>query len=151
MTILDTIISAKQIEVAARKKQVSVQALELSPLFVRPVLSLRKFIIDPSHTGIIAEFKRRSPSKGMINDHSSVEAVTGAYTEGGASALSVLTDQEFFGGSPADLQAARFNQVPILRKDFIVDEYQVLEAKAMGADAILLIAACLTIARVNWQ
>jgi indole-3-glycerol phosphate synthase len=144
MTILDTIISAKRKEVAARKLEVSIRDLEGSVLFQRPSLSLKQFILDPERTGIIAEFKRKSPSKGIINDLSAVEDVTRDYAEAGASGLSVLTDSVFFGGSTTDLQKARANNIPILRKDFIIDEYQVLEAKAMGADAILLIAACLT-------
>ncbi len=144
MTILDTIISAKRKEVAARKQEVSFGDLEGSVLFQRPSLSMKQFILDPERTGIIAEFKRRSPSKGIINDLSAVEDVTRDYTEAGASGLSVLTDSGFFGGSTTDLHKARANNIPILRKDFIIDEYQVLEAKAMGADVILLIAACLT-------
>ncbi|MET0244598.1 MAG: indole-3-glycerol-phosphate synthase, partial [Flavitalea sp.] len=88
--------------------------------------------------------KRKSPSKGDINKHADVVEVTGAYTKNGASALSVLTDTQFFGGNANDLIAARVNQIPIIRKDFIVDEYQIVEARAMGADAILLIAACLS-------
>ena len=149
MTILDTIISAKRIEVEERKQRISMRDLEQSTYFQKPILSLKQFISNPERTGIIAEFKRKSPSKGIINDHSSVEEVTSAYAGGGASALSVLTDENFFGGSTADLQKARMNAIPILRKDFIVDEYQILEARAMGADAILLIAACLTIVEVK--
>jgi len=149
MTILDTIISAKRIEVEERKQRISMRDLEQSTYFQKPILSLKQFINNPERTGIIAEFKRKSPSKGIINDHSSVDDVTLAYTDGGASALSVLTDENFFGGSTADLLKARINAIPILRKDFIVDEYQILEARAMGADAILLIAACLTIEEVK--
>ena len=144
MSILDTIISAKRQEVEDRKQQVSTRDLEGSAFFQRTPLSLKQFILDPEHTGIIAEFKRKSPSKGIINDLSLVEEVTRDYAEGGASALSVLTDQKFFGGLSSDLHKARINNIPILRKDFIIDEYQVLEAKAMGADVILLIAACLS-------
>ena len=106
-------------------------------------------MLDETKTGIIAEFKRKSPSKGIINDKAGVEEVTKAYTSFGASCLSVLTDEHFFGGSTQDLISARVNQVPILRKDFIIDEYQVVEARAMGADVILLIAACLSPARVK--
>jgi indole-3-glycerol phosphate synthase len=149
MTILETIISAKRKEVEDKKQRCSIRDMEASPLFQRPAFSLKAFILDPGRTGIIAEFKRKSPSKGIINHHSLVEDVTRDYTEAGASALSVLTDEDFFGGSSADLQKARVNHIPILRKDFIIDEFQVLEAKAMGADAILLIAACLGPAEVK--
>src|SRR5512145_309305 len=97
-------------------------------------------------TGIIAEFKRKSPSKGMINTESSLEEVTTGYFRSGAAGLSILTDNEFFGGSLADLKRAReLNPIPILRKDFTIDEYQVVEAKSTGADVILLIAAALPV------
>jgi len=144
MNILDQIIEHKRVEVAQRKEAVPVATLERSPLFGRQVLSLKQFLTDPARTGIIAEFKRRSPSKGVINDQVDVVTVTKGYTAAGASCLSVLTDSAFFGGSPEDLQRARVNEIPILRKDFIIDEYQIIEAKAIGADVILLIAACLT-------
>ena len=94
-------------------------------------------------TGIIAEFKRKSPSKGTINNTSTVTEVTTAYAKYGASGISVLTDAEFFGGSLNDLLESAINEVPLLRKDFIIDEYQILESKAFGAEVILLIAACL--------
>lgn len=144
MNILDTIIAAKRIEVAERKQQYPVALLEKSNAFNRQPFSLKEFLLNNSRSGIIAEFKRRSPSKGIINDTADVLSVTKAYADNGAAALSVLTDQQFFGGATEDLEAARINTIPILRKDFIVDEYQLLEAKAMGADVILLIAACLT-------
>src|SRR3984957_1785939 len=144
MNILDTIIGHKRTEVAAQKAAVSAATLEKSAFFWRTPLSLKAALTDPASTGIIAEFKRRSPSKGVINDKVSVEDVTRGYTKGGAACLSVLTDAPFFGGSYADLVAARFNAIPILRKEFIIDEYQILEARAIGADVILLIAACLT-------
>ncbi|MFT3827323.1 MAG: indole-3-glycerol phosphate synthase TrpC [Chitinophagaceae bacterium] len=149
MNILDTIIEHKKKEVAERKAAVSISELEKKPAFVRPVLSLKQFLLDDSKTGIIAEFKRKSPSKGVINGQADVVAVTTAYTAGGASGLSVLTDEHFFGGSTQDLEQARVNQVPILRKDFMIDEYQIVEARAMGADVILLIAACLDVATVK--
>ena len=149
MNILDTIIAHKEIEVANAKASVSEDELRQSTLFNRPVFSLKQFLLDDSKTGIIAEFKRQSPSKGIINGTADVAEVTAAYTANGASCLSVLTDNYFFGGSSADLLKARVNQIPILRKDFMIDEYQVLEARAMGADVILLIAACLTPQRVK--
>jgi len=144
MNILDKIIEHKRVEVAQRKEAIPVAKLESSPLFGRRALSLKQFLTDPSRTGIIAEFKRRSPSRGVINDQVDVVTVTKGYAAAGASCLSVLTDTAFFGGSSEDLQRARVNEIPILRKDFIIDEYQIIEAKAIGADVILLIAACLT-------
>ncbi len=100
--------------------------------------------MHPERTGIIAEFKRRSPSKGDINTRADAATVTKGYADAGASGLSILTDEQFFGGSSADLIAGReANQIPVLRKDFIVHDYQVYEARAIGADVILLIAECL--------
>jgi indole-3-glycerol phosphate synthase len=125
------------------------QELEKGRYFSRQTLSLRKRLLDDKYTGIIAEYKRRSPSKGIINDRDSVEAVTMAYTAYGASGISILTDLEFFGGSLDDLISARDNGIPLLRKDFMIDEYQITEAKAYGADVILLIAACLSPLRVK--
>ncbi|WP_153800710.1 indole-3-glycerol phosphate synthase TrpC [Foetidibacter luteolus] len=144
MDILETIVAHKKTEVEAAKAKVSVDELKQRPAFGRPTLSLKQFLVDEKRTGIIAEFKRKSPSKGIINDKATVAEVTGAYEKYGASCLSVLTDEKFFGGSPADLIAARANNIPILRKDFMIDAYQLYEARAMGADVILLIAACLT-------
>jgi indole-3-glycerol phosphate synthase len=145
MTILDKIVLQKKEVIAAAKQQTSIAELEAAEFFARQPYSLRQFLTDPQRTGIIAEFKRRSPSKGIINDKVTVEEVTTGYAAAGASAISVLTDTEFFMGKPADLIAARrVNTVPLLRKDFMIDEYQVLEAKAWGADIILLIAAILT-------
>ncbi len=149
MNILDKIIDFKKNEIAGNKKLVSLDELKQSELFNRNTFSLKQFLLDKTRTGIIAEFKRKSPSKGIINDKAGVLEVTAAYTDHGASCLSVLTDKEFFGGSADDLTRARVNQIPILRKDFIIDEYQLTESKAMGADVILLIAACLTEARVK--
>lgn len=144
MNILDTIIAAKQQEVASRKKNISIQQLEQQPLFMQPIPSLRQSLLHPSTNGIIAEFKRKSPSKGNIHLEADVTAVTKAYATGGASGISVLTDETFFGGSWSDLEAAIQWGVPVLRKDFIIDEYQIVEARAHGAAVILLIAACLT-------
>ena len=144
-TILDKIVVQKLNEVAETKKKVSVIQLEETELFHRDCYSMRDFILAPDRTGIIAEFKRASPSKGIINNRSMVKDVTKAYADAGASALSILTDEKFFGGSKNDvLQARPVNNIPILRKEFILDEYQILEAKAIGADIILLIAAILT-------
>jgi indole-3-glycerol phosphate synthase len=118
-------------------------------LFHRSTFSLRQFLSDETKAGIISEFKRKSPSKGIINADADVTEVTAAYNKHGASGLSVLTDSEFFGGSVDDLRKARVNSIPVLRKDFILDEYQLVEAKAIGADVILLIAACLSPDRVK--
>ncbi len=131
------------------RKSRSIADLESFENFSRETLSLKKSILDESRTGIIAEFKRKSPSRGIINDKVSPAEITSAYTRLGASGLSVLTDEYFFGGSSGDLLQARQNQIPILRKDFMIDEYQVVEARSMGADVILLIAACLTPSRVK--
>ena len=149
MSILDTIIARKFEEVAERKLQTPISALENSIHFSKQMISLKQSILDPQRIGIIAEFKRKSPSKGIINNTADVVEVTKAYAEFGASGLSVLTDTDFFGGFTEDLLNARINPIPILRKDFIVDEYQIVEAKAMGADVILLIASCLTPLRVK--
>ncbi|MBO9617572.1 MAG: indole-3-glycerol phosphate synthase TrpC [Niabella sp.] len=149
MNILDTIIAHKRTEVAGRKQQTAYKMLEATAAFQLPVRSLAASLQQPGSTGIIAEFKRKSPSKGFINKDADVATITGAYTRFGAAALSVLTDENFFGGSLNDLAIARNNAIPILRKDFIVDEYQIVEAKSFGADIILLIAACLSPAEVN--
>lgn len=149
MNILDKITAHKRKEVEERKKLVSMAELESRPQFKQQPLSLKQFLLDESRTGIIAEFKRRSPSKGVINSSATVEEVTGAYASHGASGISVLTDTEFFGGSLEDLTAAGFNKVPLLRKDFMVDEFQIVEARAYGASVILLIAACLSPAEVK--
>ena len=147
--ILETIIIQKKIEVSERKKNIPIAELEKELFFKRTTYSLNDFLLDENKTGIIAEFKRQSPSKGIINNIVDVKLVTGDYMKYGASAISVLTDEQFFGGSLADLKTARVHQIPILRKDFIIDEYQLIESKANGADIILLIAACLTINEVK--
>ncbi|UJP63843.1 indole-3-glycerol phosphate synthase TrpC [Mongoliitalea daihaiensis] len=145
MNILDKIIAHKATEVAENKSLVPVKLLEKSIYFKSEVVSMKRYITRGDKTGIIAEFKRKSPSKGVINGAASVEATTIGYMQAGASALSILTDHEFFGGKNDDLSIARkYNFCPILRKDFIIDEYQLIEAKSVGADCILLIAAALT-------
>jgi indole-3-glycerol phosphate synthase len=142
--ILAKIVDHKKIELAERKGQVSVVQLEAMPLFTSQGHSLKSNLLNSSLTGIIAEFKRQSPSKGVINDTASVAEVSNAYTQFGAAGISVLTDNAFFGGSIEDLSVAVKNPIPVLRKEFIIDEFQLLEAKAYGASVILLIAACLT-------
>lgn len=145
MSILDEIVNHKKKEVEERKSLYPVKLLERSIYFDTRPVSLKKYLLRPDKSGIIAEFKRKSPSKGMINEFASVEQVTVGYMQAGASALSVLTDENFFGGKNNDLTEARkFNYCPILRKDFIISDYQVVEAKSIGADVILLIAACLS-------
>ncbi|TDQ30146.1 indole-3-glycerol phosphate synthase TrpC [Tenacibaculum caenipelagi] len=146
MTILDKIINFKKQEVAKIKAEVPVKKLVESPNFKRQPISLKKSLLDPYSTGIIAEFKRQSPSKGIINDKVTLSEVVEGYLDANVAALSILTDTSFFGGTMADLMEARAlnEQKPILRKDFIVDGFQIVEAKAIGADVILLIATCLT-------
>lgn len=142
--MLQRIIAHKRKEVEQRQALYPVALLERSIFFDTPVVSLRKYLQRTDRLGIIAEFKRRSPSRGVINAYADVEQVTIGYMQAGASALSVLTDEHFFGGRNEDLQTARkFNYCPILRKDFVISEYQIVEARSIGADAILLIAAAL--------
>jgi indole-3-glycerol phosphate synthase len=141
MTILEKIIERKYREVAESKSRTSVSDLEKSDFFHQKPRSLKNSIINDSASGIIAEFKRRSPSAGIINEKAVPGNVASGYENAGASAVSVLTDHDFFGGSRNDLAEIRgIVNFPVLRKDFIVDEYQLLESKAMGADAALLIA-----------
>lgn len=143
MNILDKIAAHKREEVELRKEEVPVEMLALLPHFERKCVSMSENL-KKSATGVIAEFKRRSPSHPEINLEADVKEITTAYEQSGATALSVLTDEEFFGGSMDDLMIARESvDLPLLRKDFIIDEYQIYEAKAIGADAILLIAAIL--------
>ena len=149
MNILDTIIVKKKTEVDDKKRNQPIAELEKKPFFSNETLSFKQFLLQNDKTGIIAEFKRRSPSKGIINDKATVSQVTADYVKYGASAISVLTDENFFGGSLIDLLEARANEIPVLRKDFIIDEYQIVESKAYGADIILLIAACLSQAAVK--
>ncbi|MGY6562457.1 MAG: indole-3-glycerol phosphate synthase TrpC [Luteibaculaceae bacterium] len=141
MSILETIKAHKLNEVAERKALYPAKLLEKSVFFETPCVSLTKYLSHPSRKGIIAEFKRKSPSKGFINRYANPQEVGLGYMQAGASAISVLTDSHFFGAKPEDILTIRkFNYCPILRKDFMLDEYQILEAKSMGADAILLIA-----------
>ena len=144
MNILDKIVADKRIEVNLRKSLIPVKQLEQSVLLNRNTISLAKKLIN-SQTGIIAEHKRRSPSKSVINQNLNVFDVAKGYEDAGVCGMSVLTDSKYFGGSLEDLLTARAScNLPLLRKEFIIDEYQLLEAKAYGADVILLIAAILT-------
>lgn len=141
--ILQTIIAHKHKEVKAQQEAVSLARLEELLGTPMPGISMQQ-ALEQSPYGIIAEFKRRSPSKGWINQEANPQDVTPAYQQAGASALSILTDTPFFGGSLKDLRSSRpLVQLPLLRKDFIISPYQLFQAKLMGADAVLLIAACL--------
>lgn len=144
MNVLQQIVARKKREVEERKTLYPVQLLERSIHFKAPTVSMKKYVKDPSKSGIIAEFKRKSPSHPDINPYADIRKVSTGYMRAGASALSILTDETGFGGKNEDLTTARlFNYCPILRKDFVIDEYQVLEARSIGADCILLIAEVL--------
>lgn len=150
MNILEQIVACKTEQVRQKKLLHPVPLLERSEYFRTPTVSMKHYLSRNDKSGIIAEFKRKSPSKGLLNKYASVEQTSIGYMQAGASALSVLTDEEFFAGSNNDLVTARqFNYCPILRKDFIIDEYQVTEARSIGADAVLLIAAILPPERVR--
>ncbi|TDT39598.1 indole-3-glycerol phosphate synthase [Maribacter spongiicola] len=142
--ILDKIVADKRKEVELKKSIISVSQYEASVLFERKTNSLAQALKN-SDTSIIAEFKRRSPSKESINQNANVGQVAKGYENAGVCGMSVLTDIKYFGGSIEDLILARASvQLPLLRKEFIISEYQIIEAKASGADVILLIAAILT-------
>ena len=144
MNILDQIIASKKREVQLKKGIIPIQQLVDSVLFERKSISLVHHLSN-SLSGIIAEHKRHSPSKSIINHSNSVEEIVKSFENGGASGISILTDSHYFGGSLDDLILARATtQLPLLRKDFIINEYQIIEAKAFGADVILLIAAVLS-------
>jgi len=144
MNILDKIVADKRKEVDLKKTLITLPQLEASVMMERTSVSLAE-VLRKSNSGIIAEHKRRSPSKSVINQSLSVQDVAKGYTDAGASGMSVLTDGKYFGGSLDDLVLARAStNIPVLRKEFIIDEYQIVEAKAYGADVILLIAAILS-------
>ncbi|MFS4428981.1 indole-3-glycerol phosphate synthase TrpC [Chryseobacterium sp. S90] len=148
MTILDKIIERKKEEVAGAKSRISLDRLKNTGFFGRKTHSLKESIKNRS--GIIAEFKRQSPSKGIINNSVEPLEVVSAYENFGASGISILTDHDFFGGNLNDIVSVRNDiNIPILRKDFMIDEYQFYEAKSIGADVILLIASCLSPAQVE--
>lgn len=144
MTILDKIVAHKRVELESYKQALTLEVLKSVPNFSRDCLSMKQSLLA-SDTGIIAEFKRRSPSRGFIHEGADVKLIVEGYENNGASAISVLADKEFFGGSPVDMQIARntVKHTPLLFKEFVIDEYQLYLAKASGADAVLLIAAVL--------
>ncbi len=145
MNILEKIIADKRKELTQINFKEKIKDFEKSSFFNRETFSLKRNINDNFLSGIIAEFKRQSPSKGIINNKSTVEEVTTAYVNAQVSGISMLTNEKYFGGNIQDLLIARnLNKIPILRKEFIVDEFQIIESKSIGADAILLIAAILT-------
>jgi indole-3-glycerol phosphate synthase len=150
MNILENIINHKREEVKEKKELYPLKLLEKSIYFDTGTVSLKEYLKRADKVGVIAEIKRKSPSKGEINKYISVERTSIGYMQAGASALSVLTDTKFFGGKNEDLTTARvFNYCPILRKDFIVDQYQVVETRSIGADVVLLIAAVLEPAEIS--
>ena len=143
--ILQEIVATKRAEVDRRKRKTDLQALYRQAETPRTTRHSLREALRSSSTGIISEFKRRSPSKGWINREADVQSVVRAYQQAGATALSVLTDTPYFGGTDDDLRAARQAcSLPILRKDFTIDEFQLVESRVLGADAVLLIAAALT-------
>jgi indole-3-glycerol phosphate synthase len=142
--LLKEIVAHKHKEVARRKQTISIDRLQKSSGFASEGESLVQALQAPNSSRIIAEFKRQSPSKGIINADADVDYVTSEYDTYGAAGISILTDKKYFGGSLNDIIISRDAVLcPILRKDFIVDPYQVYETKACGADVLLLIAACL--------
>jgi indole-3-glycerol phosphate synthase len=150
MSILREIVMSKMEEVKRRKCIHTIQYFETTPNFQRIGLSLKEHLLNPENLGIIAEFKRKSPSKGVINANAKLENIVKGYEASGASAISILTESEYFAGSDIDLkEAKRLTNIPILRKDFVVDIFQIAEAKAIGADAILLIAEILEKEQLN--
>lgn len=149
MNILDEILNYKKTIIARDKALMSIDQLRAQPLYERKCISLKE-ALQHSTTGIVAEFKRKSPSKGWIHPEAAAAELCSAYESSGASGISVLTDEHFFGGSTQDLSLARESvQRPLLRKDFILDEYQLYQSKALGADLILLIAAALIPAKTK--
>jgi len=144
MTILDKIVKDKHKEIALKREHIPTLVLEQAPFFERKTIALANKL-QQSQSGIIAEFKRRSPSKSVINQTATVEDVAIGYENAGVCGMSILTDEIYFGGTLDDLITARQNcNLPLLRKDFVIDEYQIIEAKAFGADVILLIASILS-------
>lgn len=148
--ILAQIVAAKKLEVAQRKADRSIEELADSLLYKRKINSLKTALETSDNYGIIAEFKRKSPSQSNINVAAAPVAIARGYQNAGATAMSVLTDYDFFGAHPADFARVREQiQLPMIRKDFMIDPYQIHEARAMGADAVLLIAACLEVNQLD--
>jgi indole-3-glycerol phosphate synthase len=146
MDILEMICAHKRQEIERQKEEMPLDyILNFLDVAGHSTISLKQALIHSS-SGIIAEFKRRSPSKGWIHPNADAPTITQAYEQAGATAVSILTDQEFFGGSFRDFRKSRkcITRIPILRKDFILDDYQIYQSKVLGADVVLLIAACLT-------
>ena len=153
MNILDKIVAQKQLEVAASKKLFSTEELKEHAFFTQDFFTKRKY---KNKSGIIAEFKRKSPSKGIINDIENPLSVVCSYEKYGASGISILTDTEFFGGSKEDILNVREHiNIPILRKDFMIDAYQFYEAKAMGQMLYYLLLPAYLLNRyrnlLNWH
>ena len=140
MSILEKIILNKKKEIEISKSKISIKMIENSQFFENKIISLKKFLKEKS--GVIWEFRRKSPSKPSINLNAEISSTVLGYENANSSAISILTDNLFFGGNKDDILSVRKNiSIPILRKDFIIDEYQILESKSMGADVILLIAS----------
>ncbi|GIV38633.1 MAG: indole-3-glycerol phosphate synthase [Thermonema sp.] len=149
-TILDLIVMNKRAEVQARRKTQTIEQLSRKPLFGRATLSLKKKLLSAPF-GIIAEFKRSSPSKGALRAHAKPQEIAFDYERAGAAGISILTDKPFFDGDLLDLQVGRSaTALPVLRKDFVIDEYQLYEAKAYGADVVLLIAHILSAKEIRF-
>lgn len=146
MSLLQEILSHKRLEVNERKRLLGQDLLKDHEYFSRPAISLKRAVEASKTPAVIAEIKRRSPSKGILHPDLNVKNLASGYASAGATALSILTDQKYFGGTIDDLSLCRREVgIPILRKEFIVDGYQIAEAKAYGADAILLIASALSV------
>lgn len=145
MTILDQIIKNKKEELSLCKKEIPLKKIKEYKYFYRNTISIKEKLLKTKKPGIIAEHKRKSPSKGIINDQVKLDEVLLGYQKAGVQAVSVLTDYNYFMGTTEDvINARKILNIPILRKEFIIDDYQIYESKAIGADFILLIAACLS-------
>ncbi|WP_317168434.1 indole-3-glycerol phosphate synthase TrpC [Blattabacterium cuenoti] len=148
INIIEKIVHKKKKEIKKKKNSISIKKLENSSFFRRDILSLKKNI-ENSKYGIIAEFKLKSPSKGIINSNSSLEEVIKGYEAAKVSGISILTDYHFLGSNENIKKSRYLISIPILRKDFIIDEYQVIESKSIGSDAILLIANILSLKEIK--